>query len=111
MHEMGFLCSLDDFGAGYSSLGLLMEFDVDVIKLDRRFFYHIENSKTRELIGSIIQISKKLGIQVVAEGIETEEQLDLLKSVGCDLVQGYIYSKPLPVPEFEQWLKNNSQLN
>lgn len=103
MHEMGFLCSLDDFGAGFSSLGLLKEFEVDTIKLDRRFFLDISDKKARDIIGSLIMLSKKLKVQVVAEGIETDEQLEYLRSVDCDMIQGYIFSKPLAVEEFESW--------
>ena len=103
MHRMGFLCSLDDFGSGYSSLGLLMEFDIDIIKLDRRFFTNVSRSKTKDVVESIIKLSRKIGAKTVAEGIETPEQLELLNSVGCDMVQGYIFSKPLPADEFEVW--------
>ena len=109
MHNYGFLCSLDDFGVGYSSLGLLKEFNVDAIKLDRKFFEDITNSKSQNIIISFIDLAKRLNIHVVAEGIETSEQLNFLTSVNCDMVQGYIYSKPLPLNEFEQWadgLKN-----
>ena len=103
MHEMGFLCSLDDFGAGFSSLGLLKEFEVDTIKLDRRFFLDISDKKARDIISSLIMLSKRLKVQVVAEGIETDEQLEYLRSVDCDMIQGYIFSKPLAVAEFESW--------
>lgn len=103
MHRMGFLCSLDDFGSGYSFLGLLMEFDIDIIKLDRRFFTNVSRSKTKDVVESIIKLSRKIGAKTVAEGIETPEQLELLNSVGCDMVQGYIFSKPLPADEFEVW--------
>ena len=106
MHRLGFRCSLDDFGAGYSSLGLLMEFDVDAIKLDRRFFLHVDRPKTKDVVKSIVDLAQKIDAQVVAEGIETEEQLRFLQEVGCELVQGYIYSKPLPIHSFEQdWLQ------
>ncbi len=108
MHEMGFLCSLDDFGSGYSSLGLLMEFDVDVVKLDRRFFLHDSNPKARKVVASVIQLCRDIGTQVVAEGIETPQQLSFLEEMGCDMVQGYLYSKPLPVTEFEKWQKDFS---
>lgn len=104
MHEMGFLCSLDDFGAGYSSLGLLMEFEVDVIKLDRRFFLNVAKDKTKDVVASVIALAKKIGADIVAEGIETSEQLEFLRSVHCDMVQGYIFSKPQPIPDFEQWM-------
>ena len=109
MHELGFRCSLDDFGAGYSSLGLLMEFDVDVIKLDRRFFHDIKKTKAQKVILSVMKLSKEIGTSVVAEGIEDAFQLGFLKSCGCDLVQGYVFSKPLPIDEFEQWLKQQTK--
>lgn len=103
---MGFLCSLDDFGAGYSSLGLLMEFDVDSIKLDRRFFLRLSRRRSKDLVESIISLAHKIGAQTVAEGIETTDQLDFLREMGCDLVQGYVFSRPLPIPAFEDWMKN-----
>lgn len=104
MHQYGFLCSLDDFGAGYSSLGLLMEFDVDAVKLDWRFFLNIARPKTKEVVSAIVDLSKRLGMRTVAEGIETQEQLEFVHNVGCDMVQGYIYSRPLPIAEFEAWI-------
>ena len=103
MHAYGFLCSLDDFGVGYSSLGLLKEFDVDTIKLDRQFFGNIAHEKAQKIIASFIELAGKLKIHVVAEGIETDEQLDFLRSIGCEMVQGFIYSKPLPAGEFDSW--------
>lgn len=109
MHRLGFRCSLDDFGSGYSSLGLLVEFDIDVIKLDRRFFLDISNAKSRDVICLDRGTGHRIGLSTVAEGIETQEQLDLLKGIGCDMVQGYIYSKPLSVAEFEVWLQSREQ--
>ena len=103
MHELGFLCSLDDFGAGFSSLGLLKEFDVDTVKLDRRFFKNIEEKKAQEVVICIVELAKRLGIHTVAEGIETKEQLMFLRDAGCDLLQGYLYAKPMPIQEFEAW--------
>lgn len=105
MHRMGFRCSLDDFGAGFSSLGLLMEFDVDVIKLDRRFFLAVGKEKTRDVVAAITELAEKLGIKTVAEGIETQEQLEFVKQVRCDMIQGYLYAKPMPISEFECWLE------
>ena len=109
MHELGFQCSLDDFGSGYSSLGLVKEFDIDAIKLDRRFFKDIEDQKSRDVIDCLITLSKKLGLTSVAEGIETEEQLSYMQTVGCDLVQGFIFSRPLPVEEFETWWEKKNR--
>ena len=73
-----------------------MEFDVDVIKLDRRSFTDVSREKTREVIRSVIELSHTIGAVTVAEGIETMEQLNFIREAGCDLVQGYIYAKPMP---------------
>ena len=104
MHELGFKCSLDDFGSGFSSLGLLKEFDVDTIKLDRRFFMDMSKPKARDVVECLIDLSRRLKVQTVAEGIETGEQIEFLKRIQCDMVQGYYYSRPLPVEEFEKWV-------
>lgn len=109
MHRLGFLCSLDDFGAGYSSLGLLMEFDIDTIKLDRRFFLDVSKPKARHVVAAVMDLSGKIGARTVAEGIETPEQLEFLRNMHCDMIQGYIYSKPLPIPEFEAWLEKRER--
>ena len=105
MHQLGFLCSLDDFGAGYSSLGLLKEFDIDTIKFDRQFFLDISTKKSKDIINSLMDLSSKLGIHTVAEGIETQDQVMYLDKAKCDMIQGYYFSKPLSVPDFEEWLK------
>lgn len=107
MHEIGFLCSLDDFGFGYSSLGLLSELEVDAIKLDRIFFDNKAGQRAEWVVEAIISLAKKLNIKTVAEGIESISQLDFLESVHCDLVQGYVFSKPLPADEFYKWAKEN----
>ena len=106
MHELGFLCSLDDFGFGFSSLGLLKEFDVDTVKLDRYFFVEESQQRAEDVVESIINLLQKLKIGTVAEGIESEKQAEFLKRIHCDLVQGYVFSKPLPISEFEEWMKN-----
>ncbi|RGY98902.1 EAL domain-containing protein [Clostridium sp. AM58-1XD] len=102
MHRLGFLCSLDDFGSGYSSLGLLKEFDVDTIKLDRSFFLNISGTRAWDIIACLVELSKRLDVQTVAEGIENQEHLDRLRRIDCDMVQGYIFSKPVPISIFEQ---------
>ncbi|MDO4324603.1 MAG: EAL domain-containing protein [bacterium] len=104
MHEMGFQCSMDDFGFGYSSLGLLKEFDVDTLKLDRSFFLDMSSGKARDIIQSVVELAIKLEVGTVAEGIEQTEQMDFLYSIQCDTVQGYFFSKPLPMQEFEDWV-------
>lgn len=100
----GFLCSLDDFGFGYSSLALLKEFDVDIIKLDRLFFVN-SNEKTWKVVKAFISLAHELNITVVAEGVEEKYQIEKLKEINCDLVQGYVYARPLPEEEFVTWIE------
>ena len=102
MHELGFRCSLDDFGSGFSSLGLLKEFDVDALKLDRLFFLDMHSEKARDVIACLMELAKKLNVETVAEGIEEPEQVEYLRRVNCDMIQGYVYSKPIPADEFEK---------
>lgn len=92
---LGVSIALDDFGTGYSSLNYLTKLPIDVLKIDRSFIVDmIDNHKSRCIVENIIQLSHKLGIKVVAEGVEAIEQIDYLKSIDCDIVQGYYYSKP-----------------
>lgn len=105
-HENGILCSLDDFGYGFSSLGILKVLDIDVIKLDRKFFME-ENEKTWFIVSNFIELAHGLGIKTVAEGIEYEDQVRHLKEAGCDMVQGYFYGKPMPLSEFILWYEKN----
>lgn len=95
LKELGASIALDDFGTGYSSFNHLTKLPIDVLKIDRTFVIDmIENHKSRWIIETIIQLSHKLGISVVAEGVELKEQVDYLKGILCDIVQGYYYSKP-----------------
>lgn len=109
MHENGFQCSLDDFGTGFSSLGLLQEFNVDTIKFDRKFFISIEKSRAFTIITSLSGLTKELNIKTVAEGIETVEQLKMVQKARIDQVQGYYFSKPLPIEEFEEYIQKNKK--
>lgn len=104
IHRLRYQCSLDDFGSGYSSLNILKDLPVDVIKLDRLFFLQDTGSEDREkeIVKGVIQIAKSLGIKTVAEGVEDGEQVKNLEAMGCDMVQGYYYSRPVPVAEFEE---------
>ncbi len=104
IHEYGFKSSLDDFGFGYSALSLLSEFDIDSLKFDRSFFKNLDNMKNRNIIKCIMELAVQLNIHPVAEGIETQEQIDYLQTLPCHSVQGYFFSKPLVVPEFETWV-------
>lgn len=103
IHQNGFLCSLDDFGFGYSSLAILKELNVDVVKLDKSFFNNHLDIKAKQVITNIIDLVHKLDMQVVAEGIETYELVDFLHDAQCDAVQGYVFSKPLSPADFEKW--------
>ncbi len=103
LHDKGIQTSIDDFGVGYSSLSMLKTLHVDTLKMDRSFFVGDEYAmRSDRLIDGIVKLSHSLGLYVVAEGIEMTEQVELLKTVQCDAVQGYVYSKPIPICEFEE---------
>ena len=102
LRAKGYQIEMDDFGSGYSSLHMLSNMPVDVLKMDREFVSNIEYSKKDvRLVDLILGISNELEIPVIAEGVETKEQLDILKEMGCEYVQGFYFSKPLPADEFE----------
>lgn len=104
LRSKGYEIEMDDFGSGYSSLNMLSSMPIDVLKMDIEFIKNIErNEKDFRLVELIIDIARYLKVPVVAEGVETENQLRLLKDAGCDLVQGYYFSRPLPAEEFE-WM-------
>ena len=97
---------LDDFGSGFSSFGMLQDYDFDILKIDMSFIRKIgENPKTKSIVHSIIGMAHEIGIKTVAEGVETEEQISFLRQSGCDYIQGYYYSKPLPEEEFVEFLE------
>ncbi len=99
----GFEIEMDDFGSGYSSLNMLSSLPIDVLKMDMKFIQNVRvDTKEFRLIELILDIGRYLAVPVVAEGVETADQVALLRSAGCDLVQGYYFSRPLPAEEFEQ---------
>ncbi len=101
LRDNGFLVSMDDFGAGYSSLNSLKELKIDVLKIDADFFRNVEEVERGMLIVSeVIDLAKKLDMKIVAEGIESRDQVDFLVQQECDLIQGYFFAKPMPVEEF-----------
>ena len=101
LHSHGFRVSVDDFGSGYSSLNILKDVEIDVIKMDREFLADLmNNQRAGVIIEHTIRLAQTMGVTTVAEGIETEEHLRFLRQLGCDLVQGYYYSRPLPTDEF-----------
>lgn len=103
IHKKGFLCSIDDFGSGYSSLNILKKLDIDTLKLDKEFCSSdlVKDLREKKIILSILNLSKELNLITVVEGVETKEQLEFFKESSCDLVQGYVFSKPLPIEDFE----------
>jgi diguanylate cyclase (GGDEF)-like protein len=106
LKDAGINTAIDDFGTGYSSLSTLRDFPVKVIKIDKTFIGNDNLSKNDEIVlKNIITMSKELGIDVVTEGVEREDQIELLKGVGCHIVQGFFYDNPMPKPEFEKRLE------
>ncbi|MDU4880918.1 MAG: bifunctional diguanylate cyclase/phosphodiesterase, partial [Clostridioides difficile] len=103
--EIGFLISMDDFGSGYSSLNLLKDLSFDILKLDRGFLIETTDTKRGKIIISkIVEMPKAIDIKVICEGVETYEQVEFLKEIGCDKVQGYLFAKPMVLDEFEKHL-------
>ena len=104
LKQLGFYISLDDFGSGYSSLNMLKDINVDVIKIDKEFLNHpVLTDNDIEIIRSIVDIAKVLKMKTVIEGVETKEQVDILREIGCNLAQGYYFAKPLTKEAFEQY--------
>jgi EAL domain-containing protein (putative c-di-GMP-specific phosphodiesterase class I) len=111
LRVLGFEVEMDDFGSGYSSLNMLSSMPIDVLKMDMKFVRNIENSETDfRLVKLILDIARYLNLSAVAEGVETEGQLRLLQGAGCDLVQGFYFSRPLPPQEFERLIQQELSL-
>lgn len=109
LRDAGIQVSLDDFGTGYSSLSYLMKLDIDYLKIDKSFVCNLEpESDDLILCEAIISMAHKLGLQVIAEGVETEQQRNLLMLANCDYAQGYFYSRPVPPEDFEIWIKKRN---
>ena len=111
MKALGVNLSIDDFGTGYSSLSYLSRFPIDVLKIDRSFVTNItRDANDAALVASIINLAHNLKLSVIAEGVETEEQLDYLRRHGCDEMQGYYVSRPLPADQFERFLRQHNHV-
>ncbi len=105
LREAGFHILMDDFGSGYSSLNILKDMPVDTLKIDMRFLAELETSaRAASIITSVVRMAKWLNIPVIAEGVETQQQVDFLRSIGCNQVQGFFYAKPMPADELETLL-------
>lgn len=103
LQNAGFKIEIDDFGSGYSSLNMLKHINADVLKIDMEFLRSSENTeRDREILKSMISLARKIGMDVITEGVETKAQLDMLTQMGCNNFQGYYFSKPIPAEEFEK---------
>lgn len=112
MKSIGLLISIDDFGSGYSSLHLLHQISVDILKIDKGLLDESEKQeKMRNIIHRVVQIATDLDVEVICEGVETKEQVEFLLGINCKYAQGFLFSKPLPQPEFERLVQNGPILN
>ena len=107
--ESGFRIAIDDFGIGYSNLNSLLEIKISTLKIDRSIIANIDKYKNMVVLKSIVTLAKNLDFKTIAEGVETKEQFDIIAELGCDIIQGYYFSKPLPENEFEDLLKSFSK--
>ena len=105
LRDLGFIIEMDDFGSGYSSLNMLNQMELDILKLDMKFVQN-ETSKPADqgILQFIVELARWLNLKVIAEGVETKEQLERIRQIGCDYVQGYFFAKPMPSAEFEKYL-------
>ena len=112
LKQHGFLIEMDDFGSGYSSLNMFSQMKLDILKLDMKFIQN-ETAKpaNQSILNDIVSMAHRLSLKVVAEGVEQRDQVDRLRAIGCDYVQGYFFAKPMPAPEFEKLLKTVSVLS
>ncbi|MBR4068809.1 MAG: bifunctional diguanylate cyclase/phosphodiesterase [Clostridia bacterium] len=109
LHQKGYVVEMDDFGSGYSSLNVLKDIELDVLKLDMRFLSgEMETSRSGNILSSVVRMANGLELTVIAEGVERLQQADYLRSIGCNLVQGYLYQRPVPETEFTTILKQST---
>lgn len=111
LQESGFKIEMDDFGSGNSSLNMLSILPIDYLKLDMKFLQTESTSDKKSILSAIVSLSKWLGLDAIAEGVERSDQLERLKGMGCRYVQGYYFSKPLPIIDFDEFVKNHPAMN
>jgi EAL domain-containing protein (putative c-di-GMP-specific phosphodiesterase class I) len=104
IRQLGASIAIDDYGTGYSSLSYLQSLDVDELKIDRSFISELTNPHSEVIVRSTIELGHSLGLRIVAEGVEDGATEDLLASLGCDQIQGFLYTRPLPPDELDRWL-------
>jgi EAL domain-containing protein (putative c-di-GMP-specific phosphodiesterase class I) len=105
LRSLGHKVEMDDFGSGYSSLNMLTSMPIDVLKMDKAFITNIQpGNKEMKLVELVLDIARNLEVPVVAEGVETEEEYKMLKNAGCDIIQGYYFSKPIPPADFARFI-------
>lgn len=109
LRELGIVMSIDDFGVGYSSLSYLQRYAFKELKIDRSFIVKIDELASQTIVKAVIEIAHMLEMDVIAEGVETKEQFEILKSIRCDGIQGYYFAKPLPIEEATQLIENERQ--
>jgi EAL domain-containing protein (putative c-di-GMP-specific phosphodiesterase class I) len=111
LHDLGIKLAIDDFGTGYSNLSYLKKFPIDRLKIDQSFIRHIEREPVNlDIVLAITALGKSMSLELVAEGVETDKELALVQSSGCEFVQGYRFSKPLPADQLESWVMARNQL-
>jgi EAL domain-containing protein (putative c-di-GMP-specific phosphodiesterase class I) len=111
LRSSGFIVEMDDFGSGYSSLNMLKDMPVDVLKIDMNFLAGENDAKSAIIMKNVIGLSNELDIIALTEGVETYEQFENLIKMGCSLFQGYYFAKPMDLPEFEKFVKNRNLFN
>ncbi len=109
LKALGVKIAIDDFGTGYSSLAYLHRFPIDTLKVDRSFVRALDQKEGQAVAKTIVALAKSLNLQTVAEGIETQEQIDFMQSLDCDYFQGFIFAKPMPYPDLIEFLKNDNK--
>ncbi len=109
LKKLGVMLSIDDFGTGYSSLAYMRRFPVDALKIDRSFVSDLENDyEDASIVSAVCSMARSLGLLVIAEGVETEAQLQFLKENFCDMAQGYHISRPVPIDVLEEYIQLHS---